>query len=266
MPELPEVEATRDNLARWTTGRVVVAVATDPPGSDLAPLIGHTLLGWRRRGKRLAGLTSAPVLGARTTTPPVVLVQLGMTGRLVKDAAPDRPHQRVRLTLDDGSTVALVDTRRLGRVALCRDLDEAFAGLGPDALTDRVDGPTLGRLLGLHRKVPIMTALMDQARIAGLGNIAVLEACFRAGMHPHRSLDSLGDTELARLAEGIAAHLEHTLATTLGHDEIAYVSEGGENPFLVYGREGSPCPRCEGPIARVLASGRPSFWCPACQC
>lgn len=265
MPELPEVEATRDNLARWTTGRVVVDFQTDPPASDLAPLRGHTLLGWRRRGKRLAGLTSSPAAAARDPASPVVLVQLGMTGRIVKDAALARPHQRVRLTLDDGSTISLVDTRRLGRVALCRDLDEAFAGLGPDALTDLADGPTLGRLLGLHRKVPLKTALMDQARIAGLGNIAALEACFRAELHPHRPLDGLTTTELARLSDAIAQHLAHTLATTLGEDEIAYVSEGGENPFLVYGREGSPCPRCAGPIARVLAAGRPSFWCPGCQ-
>lgn len=257
MPELPEVEATRDNLTRWTTGRVVVAVALDPPGEHLAPLVGRTLIGWRRRGKRLAGLVERDER--------VVLTQLGMTGRLVKDAAPERPHQRVRITLDDGVTLSLVDTRRLGRVVLCRDLEEAFSGLGPDALDERPDGQALGRLLGRHRQVAIKAALMDQARLAGLGNIAVIEACFRAAIHPHRPLDSLTDAELAALSEAIAEHLAHTLETTLGHDEIAYVSEGGENPFLVYGREGERCPSCGAPIMRVLAAGRPSFWCAGCQ-
>lgn len=260
MPELPEVEATRDNLVRWTTGRRVVAVALDPAGTHLAPfapLIGRTLTGWRRHGKRLAGLL--------TNDEQVVLVQLGMTGRIVKDAAPDRPHQRVRLTFDDASTLSLIDTRRLGRVVLCANLDEAFSGLGPDALYERPDGPTLGRLLGLHRKAPLKAALLDQARIAGLGNIAAVEACHRAGLHPHRPLDSLFAFDLAALSLGIAEHLAHTLATTLGHDEIAYVSEGGENPFLVYGREALPCPRCAVTITRVLAAGRPSFWCPGCQ-
>lgn len=257
MPELPEVEATRDNLVRWTTGRKVVDVALDPPGDHLDPVIGRTLNGWRRRGKRLAGLLHGD---AR-----VLLVQLGMTGRLVKDPDPARAHQRVRLTFDDASTLSLVDTRRLGRVVLCRDLDEAFSGLGPDALDDRPDGPTIARLLGLHRKAPLKAALLDQARIAGLGNIAAIEACHRARLHPHRPLDTLIAPELSSLARAIAEHLAHTLATTLGHDEIAYVSEGGENPFLVYGKEGEPCPSCDALIMRVLAAGRPSFWCPRCQ-
>lgn len=257
MPELPEVEATRDNLVRWTTGRSVVDVALDPSGDHLAHLIGRTVIGWRRRGKRLAGLLEGDER--------VILMQLGMTGRLVKDAAIERPHQRVRLTFDDASTVSLVDTRRLGRIVLCRHLDEAFSGLGPDALDARPDGPTLGRLLGLHRKAPLKAALMDQARIAGLGNIAAVEACHRAGLHPQRPLDTLTVPELAALSRAIAEHLAHTLETTLGHGEIAYVSEGGENPFLVYGKEGASCSNCGAPIMRVLAAGRPNFWCPGCQ-
>lgn len=258
MPELPEVEATRDNLTRWTVGKSVRAVWAD--GSDLEGLVGATFERWVRRGKRLAAVTSGPV----------VLVQLGMTGRVVRDAirqhgSIERPYQRVRLMLDD-SVVSLVDVRRLGRVALCGSVDEAFAGLGPDAL-EPLEPQTLGRLLGRTRKAPLKSALMDQARIAGLGNIAVLEACFRARIHPQRSLATLSDIDFAALSGAIAGHLAHTLATTLGHDEIVYVSEGGDNPFLVYAREGQPCPRggCDGVVQRALVAGRPNFWCPRCQ-
>lgn len=255
MPELPEVEATRDNLARWTVGKTVRAVWTDPveASAALAGLVGMTFERWYRRGKRLAAVTNGPV----------VLVQLGMTGRVVRDAPVERPFQRVRLTLDDG-VLSLVDVRRLGRVAVCDSLDAAFLGLGPDAL-EPLAPQTLGRLLGRTRKAPLKAALMDQARIAGLGNIAVLEACFRARIHPQRPLASLADTDFAALSGAIAEHLTHTLSTTLGHDEIAYVSEGGDNPFLVYGREGAPCSRCGDVIQRALVAGRPDFWCPHCQ-
>ena len=252
MPELPEVEATRDNLMRWTVGHTIRAVWADG-GSNLDGLVGATVERWLRRGKRLAAVTSGPV----------VLVQLGMTGRIVRDASIERPYQRVRLTLDE-STLSLVDVRRLGRVAVCGSVDEAFSGLGPDAL-EPMDGKALGQCLGRQRTAPLKAALMDQARIAGLGNIAVLEACFRAGLAPQRSLATLSDKDLDALSRAITEHLAHTLSTTLGHDEIAYVSEGGDNPFLVYGREGEPCPRCHDPIRRVLVSGRPSFWCPQCQ-
>jgi len=266
MPELPEVEATRQNLERWTRGATLTAVATDPPSDDLDAGVGQCFGPWQRQGKRLA--TS---LGSAT-----LLVQLGMTGRIVKDAPPDRPYQRVVLTVStDGTTtrVSLIDLRRLGRVALVPTLVDAFAGLGADALTTQLDAATLRRQVCASR-APIKSALMDQALLSGLGNIAVLEACFRAQIHPLRPSSSLTDPELARLATAITAHLSHTLATTVGHEEITYVSEGGDNPFLVYGREDEACPTCAASIDRanqnhrihrLLQGGRPVFWCPSCQ-
>jgi formamidopyrimidine-DNA glycosylase len=264
MPELPEVEATRLNLDRWTHNATLTAVATDPPSNDLDPLVGQRLGPWRRQGKRLAcdlasGLGIPPSSGT-------LLVQLGMTGRLVKDAPPDRPYQRVILTLSTTPTtrISLIDLRRLGRVALVPSLADAFAGLGPDALTTQFDPASLRAALRTSR-APIKSALMDQSILSGLGNIAVLEACFRAKLHPLRPASSLTDAELTRLAPAITAHLTDTLATTVGHDEIAYVSEGGDNPFLVYGREHEPCPSCATRVLRSLQGGRPVFWCPACQ-
>jgi formamidopyrimidine-DNA glycosylase len=253
MPELPEVEATRQNLTRWTTGRRVLEVVAEG-ASPLGSIAGEPIGEWHRRGKRLAAEVGAGVL----------LVQLGMTGRIVFGAPLERPYQRVRLVLDEGA-VSLIDVRRLGRVVLVGDLGAAFEGLGPDARDDAPDGPGLGRLLGRSRKGPLKAALLDQARIAGLGNIAVLEACFRAGLHPLRALDTVAEVELTALSRGIAAHLSHTLATTLGHDEIVYVSEGGGNPFLIYGRAGQPCPRCATTLQRETTAGRPTIWCPVCQ-
>ena len=274
MPELPEVEATRLNLERWTHNSTISAVATDPPTDQLDPLVGQRLGPWQRQGKRLASVLGTPPSSG------TLLVQLGMTGRIVKDAPPERPYQRVVLTLSHKrrtTRISLIDLRRLGRVAIVPSIADAFAGLGPDALTTPLDAAALRTALRTTR-APIKSALMDQAIISGLGNIAVLEACFRAKLHPLRPASSLTDAELTRLAPAITAHLDHTLATTAGHDEVAYVSEGGDNPFLVYGREDEPCPSCAADqrvhpshpshphrILRVLQGGRPVFWCPACQ-
>ena len=110
----------------------------------------------------------------------------------------------------------------------------------------------------------IKLALMDQQRIAGLGNIHTAEALFRARLHPDRPVGSLSRPELARLARGIAASLRHAMqhADPEGFD---YVSEGGDNPFRVYGREDQPCPRCRAPIRRTVHAGRSTFFCARCQ-
>ncbi len=271
MPELPEVEATRLNLERWTHNSTISAVATDTPTVPTDPtdhldaLVGRRVGPWQRRGKRLAADLGTPPSTHHSSG--TLLVQLGMTGRIVKDAPPDRPYQRVVLTVSTNDTttrISLIDLRRLGRVAIVPSIADAFAGLGPDALTTPLDAAALRTVLGTTR-APIKSALMDQSILSGLGNIAVLEACFRAKLHPLRPASSLTNAELTRLAPAITTHLTDTLATTAGQDEIAYVSEGGDNPFLVYGREHEPCPSCSITILRILQGGRPVFWCPACQ-
>lgn len=256
MPELPEVEATRDNLARWTVGRRVLAVArvdaTLP--TSLEALAGHTFERWERRGKVLAGVAGERVLRSH----------LGMTGRWVRDPAPERRHQRLVLTLDDGHRVAWLDVRRLGEARVVGSSDEAFAGLGPDAWSTPPTPLELARALGGGRS-PLKARLLDQARLAGLGNIAVVEACFRARLHPHVPIASVDADGWRRLVVAIHEHLCATLAGTLGVDELRYVSEGGDNPFLVYGRAGAPCPVCRSPIVRTVLAGRPTFYCPQCQ-
>ncbi|MCB9731230.1 MAG: Fpg/Nei family DNA glycosylase [Deltaproteobacteria bacterium] len=259
MPELPEVEIARRNLERHTGGGEIVAL--EPlPGADLegdvAHAVGAVLARWERHGKLLVG---------RLAGGGAVLSHLGMTGKWVRDAD-DRPHQRVLLAVrrgDDVARVSLVDPRRLGWVRVTDDPDAWLDRLGPDALDPALDAATLAARAGGGR-VPLKTRLLDQARVAGLGNICVLEACFRAGVHPHTPAGAVPPAAWERLLDGARAHIAHTLEVEAG-EEITYLSEGGDNPFLVYGRAGSPCPRCAAPIARDVLAGRPTFFCPTCQ-
>lgn len=265
MPELPEVEATRENLQRWSAGRRVLRVERRDRALDeaLERLVGATIAGWSRRGKALVAVTDLPD-GA------VLHVHLGMTGRWVRDPEPERAHQRLVIELAGPGPrwLAYADVRRLGTARLVADEAEAFEGLGIDARDARPGAEVLARVLGdeaRRSEARLKARLLDQKRLAGLGNIAVSECCFFAGVHPHERVRALGMKAWARLAAGIAEHLERTLATTLGRDEIAYVSEGGDNPFVVYAREGEPCPRCATPIGRAVAGGRVSFFCVRCQ-
>ncbi len=263
MPELPEVEATRQNLERWTKGRRVVSVWADDERiqASLISLEGRIFLGWHRRGKQLAAETDSPAI--------VVAAHLGMTGRWVRDPRPERPHVRVRIGLATATfgsiqSVGFIDTRRFGAVTLAPSREEVFAGLGPDARDEALSHHALAISMG-QGKIPLKTRLMEQSRVSGLGNIAVIEAAYRARVHPHTPVERVAPAVWRRLSRGISDHLEATLHGCLGLDEYAYVSEGGENPFLVYGREGESCGNCGELIVRAVLAGRPSFWCPSCQ-
>ncbi len=259
VPELPEVEIVKCNLQVWSVGRVVDGVDASAGGrveGELQRLRGRRVSGWERRGKLLIGRLGDVAL----------LSHLGMTGKWVR-APGERRFQRITLDLDDGSRLALVDARRLGRTWV---LDEADLGshpwlqrLGPDPLKDGLGAQVLRARVGVGR-VPLKTRLLDQGRVAGLGNICVIEGCFRARLHPHTPAGAVPDDRWAALAEGLLGHIHDTLRHESG-DEVAYINEGGPNPFAVYGREGQGCPDCGGPILRQVLSARPSFLCPACQ-
>lgn len=274
MPELPEVEVCRRQLAAWSEGRAVAGVRLpDPgavrrvassrpsdalPGADavLAGFVGRRCTGVDRHGKRALWR-----FGDRA-----LLLHLGMTGKWVRRRADEVPrHGRVGVVLDDGSTLWLVDPRRFGCVVpgSLAELSAALgAGHGPDALDAPLDGPGLAARCASGR--PIKVVLMEQGRVAGLGNIQAAEALWRAGIAPQLPASALDAAAWARLAEAIPVQLEATLADTLG-DEVVYVSEGGDNPFAVYGREGEPCPRCGAAIRKTVLGGRATFDCPVCQ-
>ncbi|MBI3180562.1 MAG: bifunctional DNA-formamidopyrimidine glycosylase/DNA-(apurinic or apyrimidinic site) lyase [Myxococcales bacterium] len=266
MPELPEVEVTRRNLERWLSGRRVIRAEAERTrtfrGSrpELFEELRGRLLWASRRGKYLL----LEFEGGRG-----LLVHLGMTGKLVKrQLGTKEPHSRARLVLDDGEVVHLLDTRLFARIeaAPAKGLRElpAIAALGIDALEDGLTPKKLEQAIGDSRQ-DLKVALMDQSRIAGLGNLHAAEALFRAGLHPARKPASLSKEEWRRLCrairDGISFAIERETA-----EEMEYVEEpGAENPFTVYGRGGEPCLRCGKTVRSITQGGRTTYFCPSCQ-
>jgi formamidopyrimidine-DNA glycosylase len=138
------------------------------------------------------------------------------------------------------------------------------AELGPDPLEQGVDTARLAALFA-RRRGPLKVTLMDQAILPGVGNILASEVCFRARLDPRRRASTLGAEELERVAAAVLDAVRDAIARQEG-PEIAYVEEGGENPFLVYAREGERCPRCRrAEIRRLVQAQRSTFYCPRCQ-
>jgi len=274
MPELPEVEFAARCLRRWARGRRVEAVELDPRAARiLRPATPRTFAGAlrgarveevRRIGKHL--LVTLERGGAALG----LLSHLGMTGKWVRSAgdAPAPRHSRARLRLDDGRVLHYQDLRLFGRLRIVpgarfEDVPE-LAALGPDPLAEGIDVARLAAVLARTR-LAVKVKLLDQRLLAGVGNIHAGEACFRARLDPRRPARSLTRAEVKRLAAGILASFHLTLDAEQG-PEITYVEEGGENPFLVYAREGERCPRCRREtIRRVVQAARSTFYCPRCQ-
>lgn len=272
MPELPEVETIRRRLEPALAGRKIVrAEIVDPrltrpvtPEEVAAELTGETIATLERRGKYLlvhleSGLT--------------LLVHLRMTGSLRhRHAGGDLlPYERARLELDDGSELAYRDVRRFGTWQLLApdELVEYLAArVGPEPLAPEFTVGLLGeRLAG--RRAPLKAALLDQSALAGLGNIYVDEALWRAKLHPTRPAGSLGKPALVRLHDAIRKTLETGIARQ-GSTLRDYALPDGESgsmqaEFRVYGREGKPCERCGTAISKTRIAGRGTWFCPRCQ-
>jgi formamidopyrimidine-DNA glycosylase len=276
MPELPEVEVCRRDLERWTRGRRVVRFTVTDPGavrSKLSTTPGDALRGGPARLRRLEGAVSERILrhGKRigwlfAGREEALLVHLGMTGQWVRRAdEPPGPHVRLVVEVEDGARLWFEDARRFGCVTPVRaeEVEERLAeGHGPDALLAPPSAEELRRRLKGRR--PVKVALMDQAVLAGVGNIHASEACWRAHIHPETPAGALSDEQIARLAAVLPEQLAEFVAQMDGH-EHAYVTQGGDNPFSIYDRAGEPCPRCGGPVAHGVHGGRSTYWCPACQ-
>lgn len=268
MPELPEVEFARRSLVRWFDRHRLVRVEVDRKartfrGAKVADVekLGGWLESATRRGKYL-------LLGFSNGRG--VVAHLGMTGKFVKRAAGvAEPYSRARFVLDTGDVIHFRDPRLFGRMepasaATLGDVD-AVAKLGLDPLVDGLSPAQLEAALG-GSKQDLKVALMDQERLAGLGNIHAAEALFRAHLHPARKPGSLSKAEWAALAKAIRDGIRFALEHEGDDDEIEYVEEpGAENPFLVYGREGQPCPRCKTRVKSFPQGGRTTYYCPACQ-
>ena len=263
MPELPEVETFVRGLAPAIGATIIEAEVADPRLTVCkADLIGGQIQGVRRRGKHIV-----MDLGERGD----LVIHLRMSGQLrMERSSTEARYTRLRLELEDGRAIYFVNPRRLGTVVLCPEGFSAALGIEPlDAAF------TAEQLAGLATgsKAPIKSLLLDQKKIAGIGNIYAAEALWRAGIHPGRISNRLTSEEIGRLHRAIVTVLQDAvdqLGTTLGRSVSDYRpsatdSGGFQNHLAVYGREGESCERCRTPIERMIQAGRSTCYCPACQ-
>ena len=272
MPELPEVETIRRRLAPAVEGRRVTELRIDDPRWCLPldpPAVVEAVAGRRveqlgRRGKYLVWELEDEVF---------LLMHLRMTGTLLLDPADDPPYERVRFVLGGGGhEVRFCDPRRFGtgELALGRPALEAFfdARLGIEPLGDGLSGAALRRL-ARGRTAPVKAFLLDQRRIAGVGNIYADEALFRARVHPLRPAGRLTRAQWDAVVEGVRGALTAGLAAggaTIDDFRDADGAPGAfQDEFLVHRRAGEPCPVCGGEIVKFVAAGRGTYACERCQ-
>lgn len=271
VPELPEVETIRRGLERELAGRRIDGVDWRPGkrlrgGKSPVPLErleGRRVKGNRRHGKfLLTDLDDGSVL----------LSHLGMTGKwlFAEAGEPERPHTHLVLGLDDERQLRFSDPRRFGLLKLYppkADIPD-LAHYGIDALDPAFTPAALGALLKGSRS-PLKAFLLDQRKLAGVGNIYACEAMWRAGLSPKRRADKVPPAKVAALHAGILGALRDSLAAG-GSSFNDYVDAiGTEGSFMlevaVFQRDGQPCPRCGAKVRRITQSGRSTFFCPACQ-
>lgn len=289
MPELPEVETVRRGLAPVMEGARIVSV--EQRRADLRfPFPAH--FAERMTGRRIVSVgRRAKFLVIHLNADPVLIAHLGMSGsfRVHDDDGATTPgafhHERSKLAAHDhvvfhldnaGRRYRVVynDPRRFGFMAFAEEaaLEEHpfLAGLGIEPTGNALDGTVLSALLA-GRRAPLKAALLDQRLIAGLGNIYVCEALWRAGLSPRRMAGTITGKRAARLADAVRAVIADAIAaggSTLRDHQLTDGSLGYfQHSFNVYDREGEPCRRagCTGTIKRVVQSGRSTFYCSACQ-
>lgn len=275
MPELPEVETIRRQLAQHVGGRTITDVEVldpllvDPedPRSFEHRVSGRSIEGLRRTGKYLfVDLDGGEALA----------LHLRMTGQLLwSPAEPDEavPHARAVFRIDDGSVITFADVRRFGRAWLLppgrADRERAWGGrTGVDAMSPRFTAHGLGHSLS-GRTAAIKALILDQRIVAGVGNIYADEALFRARIHPRRPGGSLSPAEVSRLHRAIRDRLRMGISVggaSFDRYRDAHGGLGGmQDLFLVHRRRGEPCPRCRTTIEKGVVAQRGTYWCPRCQ-
>jgi formamidopyrimidine-DNA glycosylase len=267
MPELPEVETTVRGLEHVLKGRRIVRV--EARRADLRRSFPQDL-GQRLTGARVTSLGRRAKYGLiHTDRDDTLIFHLGMSGSWRINHAKLEKHDHLLLETDDGARLSLNDPRRFGSVDLVPtdqlEIWPPFAVLGPEPLD--VTAEELRRRLA-GRSAAIKLLLLDQRIIAGLGNIYVCEALFRAGIHPKRPGGSLSLERLRRLVPAIQDVLAEAIAAG-GSTLRDFASPDGElgyfsKSFAVYDREGQPC-ACGGTVKRIVQGGRSTFYCPRCQ-
>ena len=281
MPELPEVETVRRGLAPVMDGRRILSVELRRP--DLRFPFATDFVE-RTVGKRIDRLSRrAKYLVAQLNTGDALIMHLGMSGRFTitgggrpgnfhHETGPDTKHDHVVFTMEGGETVTYNDPRRFGFMEIWPlsqlDVYPRLAGFGPEPLSNEFSHAWLNEALA-NKSGPIKSVLLDQRVIAGLGNIYVCEALWRAGISPRRKASTVSGARAGRLAVAINDVIREAIAA--GGSSISdFKAASGElgyfqHSFAVYDREGEPCRHCGAPVRRIVQSGRSSFYCGACQ-
>ena len=264
MPELPEVETVCWRLRegghgekRLVGNRVDAAVVVDHAvvaSGSFDDVIGAVVVDVVRRAKWIQ---------IRCDNGKTILCHLKMTGDLHVLADVPEKYVRWRLHLDNGRWLVFTDPRRFGRVDVVDDTAPFFIDLGPEPLDKTFSIDVLqSRLRGSR---PIKAALLDQAAIAGLGNIYADEALHRAGVDPRTPADKLERTQIERLHGGIQAVLNESIQESRGELAWRYENRDTPSPFKVYERAGELCLSCSTELSSTTIAGRTTVWCPRCQ-
>jgi formamidopyrimidine-DNA glycosylase len=270
MPELPEVETTVRGLARHLHGELLATVSARREGlrRPFPPELAQVLT-----GARVTGLGRRAKYGLiHTDRASTMIFHLGMSGRWRIDPESLGKHDHLVIETGGGSVLALCDPRRFGSVDLVDTVLlerwPPFAALGPEPLGGTLTPGHLRRAFA-DRSAAIKLLLLDQRIVAGLGNIYVCEALFRARIEPRKSAGKVSQAALARLVPAIEQVLQEAIAAG-GSSLRDYARPDGElgyfsKSFDVYDREGEPCRGCEGTIRRIAQGGRSTWFCPKCQ-
>jgi formamidopyrimidine-DNA glycosylase len=261
VPELPEVEVVRRELARLRGGTIVgLASDDDRVFASRHDVVGRSIRELGRRGKWLRFELDEGF----------VFSHLGMTGDWTLRRAEDAPLQfeRVRMEVEHAGEVTsarYTDPRRFGRFVTAPEDIEAWRALGPDPLLDGIDE---ARVLGVlkKRKRAVKEVLLDQSLLAGVGNILAIEALWNAQIDPRTRANLMTASDVRAIARGLRAIIRRTIA----HDER--MARSGpraslhlEAPFRVYGHAKEPCPRCGTTLRAIVLGGRGTTFCPGCQ-
>jgi formamidopyrimidine-DNA glycosylase len=273
LPELPEAETIARGLHAAIAGRRIARIkihrneVVEPmsPPAFRRRLRGRRVVSVRRRAKWIAALLDD---GGRWVT------QLRMTGRFTW--APPSPLRREAhlsasfVIEDDGGVIRFHDKRRFGRMWVLDEGEwaELDARLGVEPLSDSFTPRLLADLLG-NSRAPVRNFLLDQTRVAGVGNIYAVEALFRARIDPRRPAGSLDRNAVRRLHNAIrnvlGAAVDRRGTTFSDYRDVLGTGGGFQNVLKVYGREGEECLRCGATIERCVLAGRSAFFCPDCQ-
>lgn len=274
MPELPEVQTIVNDLNAADLIGVPISGAkifwartiAEPSPEQFCKLIkDRTFTNIRRRGKHLVFETDNGM---------TMLLHLRMSGRLhlVADATPRIKHEHVIIKFNDTRQLRFHDTRKFGRIHLTNDPETILGRLGPEPLDSGFTEKVLADRLRRHRRL-LKPLLLDQAFVAGLGNIYVDEALWDAKLHPNRIAAALSINEIKALHRAIPKVLKRglkNLGTSLGTGKANFYSVArhrgrNKDKLKVFRRTGLPCPRCKATIERIIVGQRSTHICPKCQ-